>query len=160
MPYAGERITAAWATALNQWDLYTPTLTAATTNPTLGSGATQTGWWHRTGNMIVGGARIRFGTGMSSGSGIYYVSLPFTIDTSYLNGSDGYGLGSVIGAGALRDDSNLSLSPTVSVIVSQYNNRVWLHTAANGAVNNAGPFAWTTNDAISISFAYLATGLP
>ncbi len=68
------------------WTSYTPTLTAATTNPTLGAasaGAVQFGRYCKVGRLVVAQFGIRFATsGASAGSGAYTVSLPVTAKTA------------------------------------------------------------------------------
>ena len=61
------------------WQTYTPTLTASTTNPT---GWTQTGRYTRIGDTIVASFKLTAGGGMTAGSGVYYVALPATADTT------------------------------------------------------------------------------
>jgi hypothetical protein len=63
---------------------YVPVLTASTTNPTLGTGTglVQTGSYVTAGKLVVGWAKIAFGTtGANRGSGLYLVSLPVAIET-------------------------------------------------------------------------------
>lgn len=58
--------------------VYVPTLTSNGTNPTLGTGSVQLGWYARAGRLVTFGAVIRFGTsGVAAGSGAYLVDLPF-----------------------------------------------------------------------------------
>lgn len=61
-----------------RWVSYTPVLTAATTDPTLGTGAFVDGTYTRFGRTILGTARFRLGAGFTAGSGFYLISLPFT----------------------------------------------------------------------------------
>lgn len=108
-------VTAAeWATEITNpfiglqaaWDTYTPVLTAATTNPTLGSGSVTNGWYIQIGKTVFGGGRVGFGTsGVVVGSGRYTISLPpVAANTS---------VGLVAGTGILQDASG----PTTFVIV-------------------------------------------
>lgn len=79
------------------WTAYTPALTAATTNPTLGTGSSATGSYLQVGKFVVATGRIAFGTsGVAAGSGRYSISLPpVTAVTSALS----------IGIGILTDAS-------------------------------------------------------
>jgi hypothetical protein len=52
---------------------YTPTLFAATTNPT---GFTCRGWWCQVGPLVYVRYRLDAGTGMTAGSGAYRMSVP------------------------------------------------------------------------------------
>lgn len=67
------------------WQTYTPTLTAVTTNPTLGSGSTSTGRWIRVGKLVIAIFTIEFGTGMNAGSGAYHVALPTAAGSTFDN---------------------------------------------------------------------------
>ena len=61
------------------WESFTPALTAATTNPTLGTGGSTAGRYGRIQKVVVGIGLVSFGTaGTAAGSGLYYVSLPIT----------------------------------------------------------------------------------
>jgi len=138
---------------------YVPVLTADTTNPTLGAGAVQTGWWKRLDEVIIGNAMIRFGTsGTAAGSGTYSVSLPFAANTTFETASGGFGTGSIIGNGGVRDNSavtagsrgvHVGLATTTTVIL-------FIADGTNLAVTNAVPFVWTISDAITINFRYQA----
>lgn len=156
-------LTADQLNVLDATGTYTPTLTATTTNPTLGTGSLQDGWFHRVGQFIQGGAIFQFGTtGADAGSGNYQISLPFPV-SSLLTGN-GWGLASNLGVGALRDNSDLSTtwdhggvylrSPDPPIVEILINN--------TGIVGANNPWIWAASDAISISFVYLAdpAGLP
>jgi hypothetical protein len=152
-PLAGEIVDA----DILQEGSYTPVLTAGTTNPTLGVGAVQSGWWKRVDSLIIGGAFIRFGTsGAAAGSGGYFISLPFAADTTFMIGSDGGALGSSIGIGHIRDNS----VPTLYVVVCQLAaaaNTVRFYRDNTGTnINDATPVVWANNDAFHINFAYQA----
>lgn len=61
------------------WDSYTPALTAATTNPSLGSTGMATGRYLQVGKTVKWSVLIQAGgTGISAGSGEYLISLPVT----------------------------------------------------------------------------------
>ncbi|MGZ4518855.1 MAG: phage tail tip fiber protein [Mycobacteriaceae bacterium] len=72
---------------------YTPALTAASANPTLGTGSTASGFYTRLGNVVHAWGTIIFGSSPSAGTGGYRVSLPFTVDTGYYPSGRGTGLG-------------------------------------------------------------------
>jgi hypothetical protein len=75
---------------------YTPALTASTTNPTLGSTGTATGHYVRTGDLVLVGFAFTFGgTGISSGSGTYTISLPVTPQVLGSSSAQGMGQGLV-----------------------------------------------------------------
>lgn len=74
---AGETLSAAKLQQLGQIDTsWTPVLEAFTTNPTLGTGATQQGFIWLNGQLVNLWFWIRFGTGSTPGSGTYEVPLP------------------------------------------------------------------------------------
>lgn len=146
------------AVSFNQ-GTYVPVLTAATTNPTLGSGSTAAGWWKRLDEMIFGEAQIRFGTsGVVAGSGTYAVSLPFAANTSFEVASGSLGIGSTIGGGAIRDNSAVTAGSRQLVIVLASTTTVLLGIGDGTAlaVTDAVPFVWAASDGISINFAYQA----
>jgi hypothetical protein len=61
------------------WTDWTPTLTAVTTSPTMGTGAVRTGTYEQVGKRVTARGTVKFGTsGSAAGSGIYEVSLPVT----------------------------------------------------------------------------------
>lgn len=134
---------------------YTPTLTAATTNPNLGSTGSIVGSWHRAGNKVDAWIRIHFdGTGVDAGAGIYEISLPFAADTSILNASTIAANGDCVGEAALNDVSagvtahgicQLRDPARIGIVTGQ--------TASGGnQVNSTSPWgaAWATGDRIAI----------
>lgn len=61
------------------WQSYTPTLTAASSNPTLGTGSSATGRFYRIGQLCIAHFRVKAGTaGFAAGSGLYRISAPLT----------------------------------------------------------------------------------
>lgn len=73
------------------WGAYTPTLTASTTHPHLGSTGTLTGRWSRVGNTVDWSLNgVAGGSGISAGSGIYAVSLPAAVVASYQPAGSGW----------------------------------------------------------------------
>jgi hypothetical protein len=154
MPNAGEIIDA----AVIDEGTYTPTLTASTTNPTLGSGSSAVGWWQRIGNLIIGGATIRFGTsGAAAGSGNYIVSLPFDADTTFMQ-TGGLGISSAIGDALVRDNSAVNTGSRQATCYLGTVGDVLLALAngTNQVVTDAVPFTWAASDGISINFVYKA----
>lgn len=59
------------------WTAYTPTLTALTTNPTLGN-STLTGKWVQAGKTLHARINLTIGSTFVAGSGAYFFSLPAT----------------------------------------------------------------------------------
>lgn len=80
---------------------FTPILKAVTTDPVLGTGGTNTGYYYKIFDQIYMWGDFRYGSGFNAGSGIYIIELPFTIsdfiggDTSIIGKSQVVGNGSV-----------------------------------------------------------------
>lgn len=129
-----------------------PTLTAATTNPVLGSGAVQSGRYvvsaGRTCNYW---GQIQFGTsGVNAGSGQYLISLPFQAAT---NGGPAFpGVGSAIlrqnSGGALRNGNVYIAAGATTMAIM----------AADALVTNNAPWVWAAQDYIAWDITYEITG--
>lgn len=88
------------------WTTYTPTLTATTTNPTLGTGSVSTGRYMAAGKLIIAQYKIAFGTsGTAAGSGSYLIALPVA--------PSGFASNAVIGNGICVDSSANGLGPVI-----------------------------------------------
>lgn len=133
-------------TAAGQWQSWTPVLTAATTNPTLGTGSSQTGRFMRIGTMVVGHGRIAFGTtGVLAGNGQYRTSLPIPCATS----------GVVVGSMMAQDTSNLTASRGGVMISGPTSTTTTSQTVAGITAHNV-PFAWAATDIFTFTFMYEA----
>lgn len=132
------------------WTTWTPALTAATTNPTTGTGASIVGRYMQIGKTVHGWGYIGFGTaGTAAGSGNYRVSLPVANDG---NGNSWMGLGRVKCAG-LYTPVKLAFQTTTTCQLE------YLSAAVNGTLSaaaNAAPGAWTINDYLWYQFTYAA----
>lgn len=135
------------------WTAYTPALTAATTNPTLGTGSAAHGRYTRIGRTIIGRAIVAFGTsGVAAGSGSYRFSLPVMPATHTGASPNG---GRLIGQAFLWDNSatNVDLGflwiPSAGVQYAQIN------TDPTG-VTDALPWVWAASDSLEIAFTYEA----
>jgi hypothetical protein len=131
-----------------QWDSYTPTLKAGTTDPTLGTGATVQGFYSRVGRIVHGGVRIVFGSDMSAGSGAYGVTFP--VPPRALN--------IPFGTAWLLDNSAGSSSTTTGVLLrATVNGEITMRIYYNGAsVSHSTPWAWAQSDDIRLLFTYEA----
>ncbi|MDP8928679.1 MAG: hypothetical protein M3O70_08925 [Actinomycetota bacterium] len=130
------------------WQTYTPTLTATTTNPTLGSGAVQSGRYYRIGRLVTVHVQIAFGTsGVAAGSGTYLVSAPINIATS---------LSTVVrmGAGDVFDFSTGARRP-VSVAAG-LGSGAFQMVYNSGVVTDAQPWTWAASDEIWLFAVYEA----
>lgn len=126
-------------------DTFTPTLTAVTTSPTLGTGGTNAMRYWRTGKKLEFEINTVFGTAAAAaGSGIYSWASPFTLRYSATDSL-------VKGTAYLWDDSTgtihfcscrlFSASPPLI--------RVWT-VGTGGALANNVPWTWAINDQIRI----------
>lgn len=133
------------------WTAYTPSLTAVTTNPTLGSGSGATGYYIQIGKLVVVRLQITFGTsGVNAGSGAYRVSLPVTNKlNSELSGTvflfdSSTGAGTHVASAAydaVSGSAALFYAPTTT-------------TFAN--VSNSAPWTWAASDQIRCFLMYEA----
>lgn len=137
--FAGSRVTV------------TPTLSASTTPPTMGTGATRNAWYaYLPGPSIHYVFFIRFGTsGTNQGSGNYTVSLPVTANAALgVNGAPAFGSCVVAdaSAGTFRigttyiDQTDLS---TVRAIVE-----------SSVVLGSGSPWAWAASDYVAGSITY------
>jgi hypothetical protein len=139
-------------TSLGAWTAYTPSLTASTTNPTLGTGSTASGAYMQIGKMVRVYLRIVFGTsGTNAGSGTYSISLPVT--------SKATGFAEPLGSGEVRD-SSANILRMVSVFRGSTSTLQLKHVSAtNGellSLTHSAPWAWDASDEIFLQFSYEA----
>jgi hypothetical protein len=128
------------------WTTYTPTLTASTTNPTLGSGSTATGRYTVRGDTVEAECYLAFGSGMNAGSGIYLVSLPVT--ANYFTGYQ------KVGYGFCYDSSAFVNYLFVAQINSTDATKVMFAYQGGDVVKNNLPFAWAQSDHITFVLSY------
>lgn len=127
---------------------YTPALTAGT-NPTLGTGSSQTGAYVRLGDWVTGWATIIFGTsGTNAGNGNYRVSLPTSLAATHAANAP-IGIVTSTSAGTTRA---LAVLRVQTVSGSTCN----IFDAATTQYSDTNPGAWTANDRISYHFSYIA----
>ncbi|MFD0902325.1 hypothetical protein [Actinomadura sediminis] len=131
----------------SEWSTYTPTLTATSSNPTLGTGSTAQGRYIRYGRMVTCTAWIRFGTsGVSVGSGFYEISLPVLARTQTV--------GRRTGSGYLYDSSNDYQDGGCFIDVN-VQDRVRL--SMNGTVvTPTSPMAFGASDELGFTITYEA----
>lgn len=134
------------------WLTYTPVLTAATTNPTLGTGSTQSGEYKIVGDLLFCRGYIAFGTsGAAAGSGSYFISLPPSV--SLVDGRPG---GSRIIGRVLIKAAGLF---TIGLVHGESTTNPFSMRYASAAINssllvvsNSAPGAFTNNDSITWDF--------
>lgn len=132
------------------WTAYTPTLTAASSNPFLGTGGNQLGRWTRSGRTISGNAFISFGPSGTplAGGGEYRIAAPVP--------SVNLGYNVVVGGGYLYDASaNVMEQVVVAVAATQTTYFVMFKNGAFG-ITDASPWGWSFSDHMSIQFNYEA----
>lgn len=137
-------VEAALAELVPAYATYTPTLTAASSDPTLGSGAVQEGLWIQIGDLGIVNFRIAFGSsGTAAGSGVYRVGLPFTVGASIPTW--GTGTGWIF-------DSSASDSWVVAydaVDGQTYATAFLIQSTTFTEVAHNAPFSWGAGDTIA-----------
>ena len=143
------------------YDAYTPTLTASTTNPTLGTGSSATGYYKRLGHRVEGYCSIQFGSaGVAAGTGYYGLLLPVEPVNRTM----------AIGIGYLVDNSDnvrfLVASAAISTPLWAANTSKAIIVVSNAAgagfftganpVGAAAPWTWAENDQLLVTFSYEA----
>ena len=138
---AGQIITADALTP--GWTPFTPSLSATTTNPTLGTGSTAEGEYRSDGSLITVRFRFVFGSSMNAGSGAYRISLPVSAHADWVPVS---GALTSVGQCRIRDES----------VTTDYLAFVRLHSTTllameipgTGSVTSGVPFVWAASDSI------------
>lgn len=132
---------------------YTPQFTATTTNPTLGTGGTLTGFYYRIFDQIYTWGEVKFGTGFAVGSGVYLISLPFNANTIAPPDINSGG-GPIVGTGQIWDDSSATGRQAVSIQLRtadkiQFSIRNDSGMAGRLVADNNNPIVWAIGDGIS-----------
>lgn len=140
---------------------YTPTLTATTTPPTLGTGSSAVGYYKRLGRWVRGNAVITFGTsGVVAGSGDYGLLLPVQPADKL----------QPIGIGFAYDNDDqhrfvvatAAVSPVLWAASTSKAVLLQSNVAGEGFANGhnpigaAVPFTWAESDQLAITFEYEA----
>ena len=162
---AGDIIYAAHHNVTRQ--VYTPVLTATTSNPTLGSGSTAVGeyWRDPISGWVYGHFLITFGTtGVNAGSGAYIVSLPTPVI--------GFQVGNTIarsdiwGLWTIRDNSDVTTGSRQGLLVRFSTSSgpggvgqvvLSLLDGTTTFVTHQAPFTWAASDSIAGTFFYPTT---
>lgn len=133
---------------LPSWSTYTPTLTAATTNPTLGSGSSRIGRYIEIGDLVIASVVIKFGSsGTGAGNGAYEISLPVTARTP--SEQTAIGSGFVTEAGV---DNDL-ICPVVQASLTS---KCQMVIEGGNVMSNSTPFVFGANDSIGLFLSYEA----
>jgi hypothetical protein len=129
------------------WTSYTPSLTADTTNPTLGAGSSVMGRYVRIGRTIIGKANVTFGSsGTNAGSGFYSLSAPVAPAAN----SDGFT--AVVGSGYAYNGALFHITVFQDNGVQSFR----MGVASGIIAGNTTPFAWGVNNQIRLNFVYEA----
>lgn len=150
----GEVVTAAlmnqeirdqWNTVLAAWTAYTPSWTAATTNPVLGNG-TLTGAYMKIGRTCFVQIDLTTGGTTTYGSGAYSMSLPF---------SSASGMQQLASLHAFQSQRYIGQG-----LISASSSAMTLLFPASGAVSNLSsasptvPFTWASGAQFRATFRY------
>ena len=137
----------AWVTALpiGAWTTYTPTINAATTNPTL-SGTTFDCAFAQYGKTVHVRIKITLATVTSAGSGAWIFSLPVTSKS---------GTEAAI-SGIYIDTSLSNVYRIVARMSSDQINRSYISDGGTGFLSNSNPVVPATGDIYIYSFTYEA----
>lgn len=134
------------------WTAYTATVTAETTNPTLGTGSTNAGYYAQVGKVVTARFKIQFGTsGVAAGLGAYFVALPVAAATAQASITVGNGYG--------YDSSAIALSAFTAYCNTANRIAFLFNTTLNGAyavLGAAAPWTWAANDYFEAAIQYEA----
>ncbi len=131
------------------WQSWTPTLTGASTNPTLGTNSVAEGRYTQIGKTVICQINIKFGTsGTNAGSGTYYISLPVAAKTALSEYQS-------LPIGFLRAQDTSAFNGAVffpEVETSTTAQLVYYQgiggTAPASGVTHNTPWAWSTSDLV------------
>jgi hypothetical protein len=137
---------------------YIPNITSSGTQPVLGTGGASVGYYYQIFDQIWTWGQFRFGTsGTTFGTGSYFVSLPFEVN-SLVAISSTLGASPTIGNGYLWDASGGAGVFPVSVHLNDSNNMVFGikndSAAGSRAVTSTNLITFANSDGISWSASY------
>ena len=133
------------------WDTYTPTWTAATTNPAIGNGTIE-GRYSQNGKTVHGYVRIKAGSTTTFGSGGWRVSLPVQPRTA-LDTTEAYAVGT-----AYYENDGIQGYTNGAQCRLRHNGTTWVLDMIynNAEVTSSNPFSWGTDDYVILEFTYEA----
>jgi hypothetical protein len=132
----------------SEWSTYTPALTATSSSPNVGTGATRQGRYIREGRRVTAEVIIKFGTsGVSAGNGFYEVSLPVTARTQTI--------GRRSGSAWTFDNSANDFADGVCFINSGETTKVRM-SIDSSVVGHSVPWTWAANDELGFTITYEA----
>jgi hypothetical protein len=130
------------------WETYTPTLTASTTNPNIGTTGIASGRYARVNKIVVGQASFTFnGAGIAAGLGFYFCSLPITAQAAGVAA----GVANAIDVSTFASIQNSLSTDTTTRLIG----------IGTGGASLAGSiqsttFVWAAGDFIRFTFCYEA----
>lgn len=136
---------------------FSPGLISSTgNNPVLGTGGFNKGYYYQIWDQLYLWGEFRFGTaGINVGGDIYIVTLPFTINTPFVQASTVIGAASLCGVGLTHDASaNAGRLPLTVHLRTQ--SQLMFGVRMNSGLSNrelrsAGYITWDINDGVSWS---------
>jgi len=134
------------------WTSYTPTWTATSVNPTLGT-STLTGYYKQVGKTVFVNVQLTMASGFAVGTGTYRFALPVAANTTNI------AIGTFFHASGYLLDSSASEAGIVTagkLISSTTIEPNGGKASAFGALNNAFPYAWNNGDIIAFGAVYEA----
>lgn len=122
-------------------------LTAVTTDPTMGTGAVATTTFVQRGSWVEAVTHFVFGTSAGAGSGVYRVSLPVSVQAALPDSQ-------VVGSGHVFDTSTSTFYTIAAYMDGANLTRVRLSLDAGGNVSSAAPVTFADGDRISLHLSY------
>lgn len=142
-------------------ELYVPTITATTTDPDLGAGATIEGGWQPVGSLVWWWAHVILGTDPDPGSGYWIISLPKApvSDPNRIVGD-----GSIVDASAEATGQfrpvRVACAAALATALSVDEASAFLFDASGPSavltalIADDAPFVWAAGDSITVSGLY------
>jgi hypothetical protein len=138
-----------WITLVTPWTAYSPTFTAVSGSPSMGTGGFLLARYQQVGKTVHYEARGLFGTGASAGTGGWSFSLPVAAATT----SNIFRIGSAY----CRDTSAGGSGHFASIAVIDTSTPTVLNLFnVTGQVGSAYPFTWVATDHFAFSITYEA----
>lgn len=126
---------------------FTPTLTATSTDPDLGTGSSTSGAYVKIGNQVIYRFFIQFGSGSSPGNGRYNISVPHSISSSiWATGT--YAIGS-----AILFDWSVAGHKELAVPYASGSSSISM-VVKDSTVFHNNPFNWDDDDRFSATVIY------
>jgi hypothetical protein len=140
---------------------YIPVLTAAVTNPNLGTTGEIKGFYYLVLDFVFSWGYFKFGgSSINSGDSTYIVTLPFAADPIYIENSDA-GNGFQLGNGIIYDDSSgtnrqpcvVQLRDSTHIFFNQYMEGTSSTRSVSGSSGGI-PIVWATGDYLTWQVRY------